>query len=242
MQRIFKGLLIGLSMLSTYSCTKTDNQPGPNAGFQGRLLDVTNGKNNFPTETGGVQVKLEELSWSETPTPQYIPSKPDGTFEDTKLFSGHYRVTPTNGAFWPVDPVELDINGLTTHDFELTPYLKITNFSHSLSGDTLIMTFKLAAPITDGLPAIIDTQPFVNITPYVGAGATISQYTNPPDQSKPNKIEINSSWNDGIAQTTYVMKVPDLKHGRTFYARVGVRVNDSYKQFNYSDVVEVQVP
>ncbi len=233
---------MGCCIIAVASCTKTDNMPGPNAGFQGRLLDVTNSKNNFVTETNGVQVKLEELSWSSTPTPQYIPSKPDGSFEDTKLFSGHYRVTPTAGAFWPVDPVELDINGLTTHDFELMPYLKITNFSHRLSGDTLIMSLNLVAPKTDGLPTIIDLQPFVNNTKFVGAGANISQYTTPTDQSKKNIITINSNWSDAIAQTTYVVKVPDLIHGRTFYARVGVRVNDSYKQFNYSEIVEVQVP
>jgi hypothetical protein len=76
----------------------------------------------------------------------------------------------------------------------------------------------------------------VNVDDYVGSGATISQYTDP------NKIDINSNWSDLIAQTTYEVKVPDLKQGRTFYARVGVRVNDSYKQFNYSEIITVQVP
>ncbi|SEW39789.1 Protein of unknown function [Chitinophaga sp. YR573] len=231
-----KNIITALFLFSAIACTKTDNLSGPDAGFKGRLIDSTDNKNNFLTETGGTQIKLEELSWSATPTPQYIPSKSDGTFEDTKLFSGHYRVTPVNGAFWPVAGIELDINGLTTHDFQLTPYLRIINFEHSLSGDTLIMRFNLDAPIKDGLPSIIDIKPFVNVDSYVGSGATISQYTDP------NKIDISSNWSDLIAQTTYEVKVPDLKQGRTFYARVGVRVNDSYKQFNYSEIIKVEVP
>lgn len=237
MQKIF---FVGLLALSIVSCTKKDNYSGPNAAFMGNLIDATNGKQNMLTETNGIQVKLEELSWSATPVPQYIPSKPDGTFEDTQLFSGHYRVTPTGGAFWPVDPIELDIKGNTSHDFTLTPYLRIVNFTHSLSGDTLIMHFKLEAPKTDGLPQLLDIKPFVNTTEFVGSGATITQYTDP--EQIPNKIDLNSNWSDAIADSTFEMRVPGLKHGRTFYARAGVRVNDSYKQFNYSEVIKVDVP
>lgn len=218
------------------SCSKTDNLPGPNAAFRGNFIDKTDGKNNLLTETGGAQIKLEELSWSATPTPQYIPSKSDGSFEDTKLFRGHYRVTPTNGAFWPVEGIEMDLNGNDSHDFELTPYLKIINFSHTLFGDTLIMKFNLAAPVTQGLPSLIDIKPFVNVDDYVGSAATISQYTDP------NKVDISSNWSDEIAARLYEVRVPNLKQGRTFYARVGVRVNDSYKQFNYSEIIEVKVP
>src|SRR5258708_7831104 len=103
MKNIIIASIILLALGSVAGCSKSDNYPGPNAGFQGKLIDATDAKNNFLTETGSVQIKLEELSWSETPTPQYIPSKNDGTFEDTRLFSGHYRVTPVNGAFWPVE-------------------------------------------------------------------------------------------------------------------------------------------
>ncbi|SDF50943.1 DUF3823 domain-containing protein [Chitinophaga filiformis] len=235
MQKIIKGLFVLLTAMMVSSCTKEDNFDGPNAAFKGRLLD-NDSKENFLTETGGVQIKLEELSWSATPTPQYIPSKSDGTFEDTKLFSGHYRVTPVNGAFWPVEGIEMDINGTATQDFTLTPYLRITQFTHELQGTTLIMRFKLSAPVETGLPRILDVKPFVNTSEYVGSGATISQYTDP------NKIDINSSWSADIAAKTYEIQVPNLKTTRTFYARVGVRVDDSFKQFNYSQIIEVKVP
>jgi len=235
MRKIITGLFILLSATLVSSCSKEDNYDGPNAGFKGRLLD-NDSKENFLTETGGVQIKLEELSWSATPTPQYIPSKSDGTFEDTKLFSGHYRVTPANGAFWPVEGIEIDINGTTTQDFTLTPYLRITQFEHELQGTTLIMRCKLSAPKEAGLPRLLDIKPFVNISDYVGSGATISQYTDP------NKVDINASWSGEIAAKTYEIRVPNLKSGRTFYARLGARVDDSYKQFNYSQIIAIKVP
>lgn len=235
MKKIFNGFLITMISVLVVSCTKPDNYPGPDSTFEGRIIDKTTGT-NYITETGGAQIKLEQLSWSATPTPQYIPSKSDGTYEDSKLFSGHYRVTPTQGAFWPVTGEELDIKGTTTKDFQVTPYLKIANLTYSLSGTTLTMKFNLQVPITQGLPNILDIKPFVNTTAFVGNGGTISQYTDP------NVITLNSAWNDTIAGTTYTINVTNLKTGRTFYARVGARVDDSFKQFNYSEVIKVVVP
>lgn len=226
---------MGLTLMLASACTKPDNYPGPDSTFQGRIIDKTTGA-NFVTETAGMNVKLEELSWSSTPTPQYIPSKPDGSFEDSKLFKGHYRVTPTQGAFWPVDGEELDINGVTSKDFTVTPYLVFKNVTSNLSGTTLTITFNIDAPIKTGLPNILDIRPFVNTTSYVGSGATISQYTDP------NVININAPWSDAIGSTTYTLTVTNLKSGFTFYARAGVRVDDSYKKYNLSPVIVVKVP
>lgn len=228
-------LFVFLILICCFSCVEIDNYDSPNAGFKGRLIDMTTGE-NFITENGGIQVALYENSWSETPSPQSIPSKQDGTFEDSNLFSGHYKVVPTNGPFWPVDTVELDVKGEISRDFELTPYLKITNLTHSLTGTTLTLKFNLEAPITEDLPNILDIKPFVNTTDYVGSGATISQY------SDSNKKDINASWSDEMVSETYELRVSGLKEGQTFFARVGARVDDSYKKYNYSEIIEVEVP
>ena len=235
MKKIISPLLLVFTTLLISACTKPDNYPGPDSTFQGRIIDKTTNA-NFLTETAGMQVMLEELSWSATPTPQYIPSKNDGTYEDSKLFKGHYRVTPTQGAFWPVTGEELDISRVTSKDFTVTPYLQIKNLTSSLSGTTLTLKFNIAAPITTGLPNVLDVKPFVNTTEFVGSGATISQY------SDPNQVNINSAWSDAIASTNYTLTVTNLKSGRTFYARVGARVDDSYKKYNYSQVIKVDVP
>ncbi|RYD91873.1 MAG: DUF3823 domain-containing protein, partial [Sphingobacteriales bacterium] len=72
-------ILLGIGILAVSACTKTDNYEGPNASFEGRLIDVTSGE-NLQTSQGSTQIRLEQISWSATPSPQTIPSKFDGTF------------------------------------------------------------------------------------------------------------------------------------------------------------------
>src|ERR1700743_1421068 len=111
---LIKGIIGAWLLFLGSSCTKTDNLAGPDSAFQGNIIDSVTGK-NLVTETGGVQIQLKQLSWSANPDPYYIPSKPDGTFEDTRIFSGTYGVFPTQGAFWPVtDSVNMKIKGNAT--------------------------------------------------------------------------------------------------------------------------------
>jgi hypothetical protein len=239
MNNIKNGIIAAAILFVGYSCTKADNYAGPNAAFEGNIIDSITGK-NLLSETGGFQIELKQLNWSATPDPYYISSKPDGSFEDTRIFSGHYSVIPTQGAFWPVDSILKDISGTTTQNFTVAPYLEIVNFTDSLNADSLVMTCQLMAPRTNGLPQILEIWPFVNTTSFVGSGAYISNYTiSDNTNSNYNLANISSNWNAAIASTTYRLVVHGLLAGRTYYARLGVRVNDGYKKYNYSAVVAV---
>jgi hypothetical protein len=237
MNKIINGIIAASMLFAGYSCTKVDNYAGPNSTFQGNIIDSVTGK-NLQTETSGLQIELKQLSWSDNPDPLFIPSNPGGTFSNTMIYSGHYSVLPTQGAFWPVDSILKDISGTTTQDFTVVPYLEITNVTHTQDADSLVMTFQLQAPRTNGLPQIIDATEFVNNTTLVGGGAFISQFK---DESS-STVTINSNWNSTIAATTYRTVVHNLQPGWTYYARVGVRVNDSYKQYNLSDIIQVVMP
>lgn len=240
-------LLLGIGVLAISACTKTDNYEGPNASFEGRLIDVTSGE-NLQTSQGSTQIRLEQISWSATPSPQTIPSKFDGTFKDTKLFKGKYRIIPTNGAFWPIyDTVTVDINSGTKRDFEVTPYVKITNFTTELDGTTLRMHFTIEPPIVAGLPNIRTIQPFINTTNMVGAGASIRDY------SDIERLNVNKAFAElpdfpldpgavDVAAKTMTLEVPNMKAGRIFHVRVGVQLNDSFTSWNFSNVLEVNVP
>lgn len=230
-------ILLGVGLLASAACTKIDNYEGPDASFEGRLIDAATGE-NFQTAPGNIQVRLLQVSWSATPAPQEIPSKIDGTFKDTKLFSGKYKVIPVGGAFWPVlDTAEVNIAGGSKHDFELTPYLVINNFRHTLEGTSLKLNFDIEAPIGAGLPTIIEVQPYVNTTKMVGPGASIFNY------SDARKVVINKEWiNMAPADKSIELTIPELASGRTFYVRVGVRLNDSFKSSNLSPIIEIKVP
>ncbi|MDB5026160.1 MAG: hypothetical protein JWP78_3915 [Mucilaginibacter sp.] len=237
MKKLISYFLLGASILAVSACTKIDNYGGPNASFQGRLIDATTHA-NFQTSQNSIQVQLEQISWSAAPAPQFIPSKSDGTFEDTKLFKGTYRIIPKGGAFWPVyDSLKMEIKQGSTHDFELTPYIVIKNFTHDLVGTTLTLKFDIDAPVVAGMPTIIDTQPYVNTTKLVGAGASIRDF------SDVNAVTINKDFIDlAPADKSITLTVPNLIKGRTFFVRVGIRLNDSFKSSNFSEVIQIDVP
>ncbi|MHA4809770.1 DUF3823 domain-containing protein [Flavitalea flava] len=232
-------ILLGMSILiAGSSCIKKDNYPGPDASLEGNLFqDGTSSKTNIQTCTGNVNIRLEQLSWSATPAPQDIPVKIDGTYQNTQLFKGHYRVSIKGGAFWPVAPIEMDIAQGAKNDFQLTPYLLITNLAHDLSGTTLTLNFNLEAPIDGGIPTIIEIQPYVNTTKIVGPGASIFDF------SDVNKTPVNKEWVDmtPVNKAPQIV-IPNLIPGRTFFVRVGVRFNNDDKSSNLSEIIQVDVP
>src|SRR5882672_5404606 len=125
--------------LGALSCSKLDNYPMPNATLTGRVVDAGASKNTVQTETGGggTRVKLEEISWSDNPTPFYFNSMQDGTFNNTKLFTSTNKIS-VEGAFVPL--VQYDNTGTITVDqrqtvelgksaqdivFEVEPFLRV---------------------------------------------------------------------------------------------------------------------
>jgi hypothetical protein len=233
MKKLISRILVGVAILASSACTKTDNYNGPNASFQGNIVSSEGG--NLPTSGGSTTIKLQQIGWT---TPQTIPSKFDGTFEDTKLFKSGYKVVPTGGAFWPVyDTVTVNIDKGTKHDFVVTPYIVIKNFTSTLTGTTLTLKFNIEAPVAAGLPTIKDAQPYVNTTKLVGTGASIRDF------SDLNAKVINKEFTDlSAADKAMTLTVPNLIPGRTFFVRVGVRLSDSFNSSNFSEIVQVDVP
>ncbi|HVW98238.1 MAG TPA: DUF3823 domain-containing protein [Mucilaginibacter sp.] len=233
MKKTISRILVGMAVLAISACTKIDNYDGPDASFQGNLVASTGG--NLLTSGGSTQIWLQQLGWT---TPQTIPSKFDGTFEDTKLFKGNYKVVPTGGAFWPVyDTLTVTINKGSKHDFVVTPYIVIKNFTTSLDGTTLTLKFDIDAPVPAGMPTIKDVQPYVNTTRLVGAGASIRDF------SDVNAKTINKEYIDMTpAEKSMTLTVPNLIPGRTFFVRVGVRLSDSFNSSNFSEIVQVDIP
>lgn len=245
MKNRISAIVIGLSMLMAgSSCIKRDNYPGPNASLQGNLfLDGSGSKTNVQTCTGNFSIRLEQLDWSSTPAPQDIPVKYDGTYQNSELFSGHYRVSVKGGAFWPVAPQEVDIRAGTTLDFQLTPYLLLNNFTATMvDSTTLLLHCDLEAPIDGGLPTVIGIIPYVNTTGIVGPGASIYEYSE-GNSDNPTLISINKDWVDLSAeQRSPGIIVKGLLKGRTFYVRIGVKFNNNDKTSNLSEVIKVDVP
>ena len=231
---IFYMLLI--SAILGYSCA-FDNLDEPDARFYGKIIDQTTGQ-NYTMSSNSLRIRMWETSYKENPTPRDLNVMDDGTFNNNKLFAGTYKVLAFQGAFWPLEDtltVQLKSGGETEQNFSVTPYLKVSVVDYNLTGTTLTIRGKLEAPINQGLPNVLDIRPFVAITRYVGA-ANITSY------SDPFRIDINRDFNDGVGDEIYTMTITGLLQGRTFYVRLGARVDDSYKGYNYSEIFSIDVP
>ena len=137
MKNIFsKFLAIILCCFLATSC-EIDNFTGPDATIQGTFYDH-NGQ-ALQVNHGASYLRMREISWIIDDPDVFIGNRnlaiqQDGTYRNTKQFSGEYRMLPYQGNFFPYDDANADgddagdlvkISGTTTKDFTVTPYLTI---------------------------------------------------------------------------------------------------------------------
>ncbi len=155
---IIFSLAVGTFALTATSCMEIDNFDAPESRFTGSIIDVTTGK-PILADQGHGQVRIWEVSF-ENADPQDIPIKQDGTYNNERLFPGHYDMCPL-GSWWPCDTIRaIQLGTQTIQNFEVTPYLQVLNFeaTHVVGPtmDTLILSCRLKAPIPNGMPNITD--------------------------------------------------------------------------------------
>src|SRR5690606_14924755 len=135
---LFNSAFLALLSLSACSLFELDNYDEPKETLRGEVVDVATGEPVL-TDQGseGIRVRLTELSWGDNV--QHNPDffcRPDGTFQNTKLFKGTYNVR-IDGPFVPLvrednrgvpladETQTLDIKGVTEVKFEVQPFLKV---------------------------------------------------------------------------------------------------------------------
>lgn len=239
-------ILLGVMLVAFSSCFKKDNWEEPDAQINGTIIDSYTGK-PLLTSQADWGVRYWERSWTESaPVNRSIPVKQDGTYSNTKMFSGTYDLLPYGGPFWPVtDTVKNVVLGggkSGAQDFTVTPYLQLVDFETSLEGTNLTLKIRLKAPIRGGLPALVEVMPFLSLTNFVGQSnfINIGEYFN-------KKIDLQKkSWIDtyGDVETSPLLTIGPLpvKSGYTYNVRVGANVNDANQKYNYSEIKQVIVP
>lgn len=216
---------------------RIDNVDAPDATFEGQLVDAAGVGIQLEQGASSARLKLEELSWSNTPLPMYLNLKQDGSFINNKLFPGNYKVTPVEGPFYPVAEKVVDITGATRQDFTVTPYLNVDWVGEpTVNADKkLSVTFKFTGnPAPEGLtkPNPLDYQLFISTNQYVG--------NNNWDNTAVGAVVPVTVEKEG-QQITIASSVA-MKYSTIYYVRVGVRVNDAYKKYNYTTIKTVKVP
>jgi hypothetical protein len=252
MKKILYMKAICIVAVAGSSCSKLDNYPDPTETLNGSVIDAGTNK-TLQTENGGggTRIKLLEISWSDNPTPFYISSMQDGTFNYTKLFAGK-NVISAEGAFVPLVQTDasgstivdksqtVDIKGTTNVNFSVDPFLRIEWIGEPvLNADgTVTASFKFTRGTTDPnfQQDITDVHLFVNSNKFVGNNNFDNRYSPQIDY---NGSEANAQVGQTITLTT---KGGPLPTKREYFLRVGARTNYGLKYYNYTDVKTVTVP
>lgn len=224
------------------SCIQIDNFDAPSAQIHGRLIDKTTGK-NLLVDNGETHIRIWEKSYSNNPNPQNLAVKMDGTYKNTRLFEGTYNMIPYDGAFWPADTTyNVPIKKRDSEvNFEVVPYLHLVDFEYELDGTYLTVSCKLEAPRVEDMPDVLEVRPFVNNNHFVGATNLMGYYYVEKYTAVINKPWLAIGDEDGIGYETYTFTLP-LKAGYHYWVRMGAQVRNTFRNWNYTEVIEVDVP
>lgn len=227
MKKITYCILSVLWLMTSCELFELDAYDAPAETLQGSLKDAEG--NSFITEQpNGFKIRIMEEGSS---TPRDFWGKTDGTFLNTKIFKGTYKIVPTDGAFFPVDTVTSEIAGITTLDFEVIPFLKV-DATITAVGEDLRATYSIEQAL--GAGKIRNARLLVSKwNPNVGMNysdkSVVRDLSGVPDAT--------------IVQTEYTDEIIGyLESGVIYYARVAVLANNSIGKYNFSPVQKIVVP
>lgn len=242
--------LIAFTIIVASSCSKDiDNYDPPKETLTGTVFDKLTGKPiNSEYGSTGINIIMEELSWSENPTPWTFGGKIDGTFNNSKVFKGNYRINiegpwvpmlqrDSRGTIVVDERRTIDIAGVTRLDIQVEPFFRV-----EWVGDL-----------------VVEADGRVSAEVKYERGTTNPAYQVNPNEMvilagyNPFVLQMNNydgryewGWSQNASHIGRVQKVitrnPNaIPKGVKFYYRIGVR-NAFNNKYNYTDIREMTIP
>ena len=266
--------LLSICLVSAFAFTsceffQIDNYKDPSETLKGEVVNVATGERVQTDQTNdGIRIRLRELSWTGTAQPENFDFRcmMDGTFQNTKLFAGHYNVR-IDGPFIPLVRVNqkgdtisdgskyVDIKGITELKFEVQPFLKVEWAGNpSVSNGKITASFKVTRAVSPeefkakvepmgGYNAnfldVTDVRLFVAFVPNVGLSINDNRYSVVSTNYTGNAFE--SLLGQPITLTT----LANIPSGRTVFIRAAARIRyttESVSRYNYTEPVRVNIP
>lgn len=243
MKKLLYILFLSIVVSLNYSCEK-DNYDEPTATIQGQIYDHNGKPLQLEQGKGSMTIKMEELSWKTgdeevSVAPMYLNMKQNGSYINTKWFAGEYKMTPTEGAFYPYNEEGevVNIKGTTTKDFTVVPYLDVewVKEPYVTSNNFIEASVKFKRNTLDGatMPDLNNALFCIAMTEYVGNNNYDSQLIG-------GTVKITNDMENTTIEfrTTRAVKYTNM----SYYVRVGICCSDAYKRYNYTDIKVVEVP
>lgn len=212
------------------SCAEIDNYDAPNGGIYGKLVDGITNENLQNDQPQGFVIKLFEKG-SVMTSPIRFTGKSDGTYENAWIFQNEYKVLPDEGAFFPVDTVKVNIGSRTEVNFNVMPFLAVTNAAVTASAGSITATYNIARNKVGH--KIVERKTLVSKVPTVNNSIFNYRY---------QVINLAGTPDETILATKFTDTVSGLTSGQKYYVRIAVRTDNPLRKYNYSKIFEVTVP
>lgn len=225
-------ILFSFAVLFFTSCSEKDNYSEPSEGIQGAVIDKETGDSIPSQQENGLRVRLYDQQYSSS-QPIDFWGKQDGSFKNSKLFGGHYKMIVDNGAFYPLDTVNVELPTEEEFILEALPYLRISASAATEEDGKIVVESELSKTKPEE-GKIVRRAVLANPTPYVD----FNNFTN--DDPIINTENIPDS---ELTSSTIKDTISGLDSGATYYIRIGGMVDEAGGDtYNYSKVIEVELP
>ena len=219
-------------LISMYSC-ELDNFDAPDATIKGNFYDNETGKLIEQDIINGTKIKYIELGW-ENPEIQQMVLKCDGTYQNKLMFSGNYDFYFEESNFVP--PVRISEyaikKGDNTLDFTVQPYIRITGSVIKKEGNYIVAKFTIAPSVLTNVESI---GLFAHSDYAVGNELKLAEskiiINSLVSGSKSYTLQIDTTSGDGAK----------LEKGKTYYFRVGARINIAGAKYNYAPSLQITI-
>ena len=222
-------ILIAVTGALLISCD-LDNYEGPDATLKGSFIDEKTGELVQQDIIRGTMVKIIEHGYDPV-APQYIRAQPEGIYIDKMLFSNTYTVQPERGNFVQVEAKEIAIQGETTLDFTVTPYIRVIDANIINTGDKVTATFRLEQNVPNNIsriglyahPEPIVGEPIRTVATEIPINAVVD-----PAQTFTLEIDLDSNSSRLLA-------------GHQYFFRIGALIDVPEAKFNYAPSVRLGI-
>ncbi|MFT3902522.1 MAG: DUF3823 domain-containing protein [Niabella sp.] len=269
MKKLLRYIMLAIPVLYFVSCSKPDNYAEPGETIKGKIVDVNTGEPVL-TDQGseGTRIRLRELSWKETPTPDNFDfwCMKEGVYQNTKVFAGTYNVR-IDGAFIPLvrlnstgdtianESKTVQIKGVTEVDFQVQPFLKVewvekptvsngvikakVKVTRGVSREDFRAKIEPMGNYSDNFLNVTDIQFMVSESPFVGYRTTYNDNRRKAYEYSGNTFE------PLLGTPIEVTHNGVIQSGRTVFVRAAARINyatEGIRRWNYNEAIRVDVP
>lgn len=218
-------LLIAVAIIFSCDMGKIDNFDEPNGAIYGAVTDELT-REPFQTEQpNGYQIILNE---KEGTIPIRFWGKPDGTFENAWIFQNDYEVS-IEGAFFPVNPVNVTVGSRTEVNFQVTPFIAITDVSVQYLSGKITASYKLARSRAGD--KIIERKTLVSDVPTVNNAVFVAK----------SETNVSNLSDEEVLSVSFTDEISGLEKG-TYYVRIATRTANALGRYNYSKTVKIEIP